>query len=66
MVNNFLTEELDQGTDSSYVQDEQFTKVCGPWFTYLNNTKTPIADAATAADYLFTDAMNQDVVEKGA
>ena len=66
LVNNFLTEELNQGTDSSYLQDEQFTKVCGPWFTYLNNTPISTTDAATAADALFTDAKNQDTAEKTA
>ena len=50
LVNNFLTEELNQGTDSGLAQDEVFTKVCGPWFTYLNSVPTSLTDKAQAGE----------------
>ena len=65
LLTHYLSsEELNQGRDGNFIAGETWTKVFGPWFTYLNSTSTTGSSAAAQA--LHQDAVNQAAAEKGA
>ena len=67
MNNSLLTTEIGQGDDGGFFQGEKETwsKVCGPFFCYLNSTTDTISPSHTAQT-LYQDALAQAKVEAGA
>jgi hypothetical protein len=65
-VNEIMTGELNQGGDGNLVAGEEWTKVSGPWFVYLNNVPSTVTDPQQAAQALFQDALAQNEAEKAA
>ena len=66
LVNNFLTNEVGQGSDGTLAANEVWTKTTGPWFVYLNNVSSSITDPNQAAQALFNDATAQAAAEHSA
>ena len=54
--NSILTGEVGMGSDGYMDSGEEWTKTCGPWFTYLNSVPASVKDAKQAAQMLFKDA----------
>ncbi len=64
--NSILTGEVGMGSDGYMDNGEEWTKTCGPWFTYLNSVPASVKDAKTAAHQLFKDAQEQAAAEAKA
>jgi rhamnogalacturonan endolyase len=54
------------GTDSNWTQDEQWTRVQGPFFIYLNNVSGTTTDPVQASSALYNDAVAQAAAEATA
>ena len=65
MNNELMTDEFSMGGDGHFDTNESWTKVCGPWFTYMNSVPTSYG-TTQAAQALFQDAQAQDAAEKAA
>jgi rhamnogalacturonan endolyase len=67
MNNSLLTTEIGQGSDGGFFQGEKETwsKVCGPFFCYLNSTTDNTSPSHTAQT-LYQDALAQAKAEAGA
>jgi rhamnogalacturonan endolyase len=66
LVNYVLSGEVGMGSDGYLDDGEEWTKTCGPWFTYLNSVPASVKDAKTAAHQLFKDAQEQAAAEAKA
>ena len=64
--NSILTGEVGMGSDGYMDQGEVWTKICGPWFIYLNHVPASVTDAKQAAQQLFKDAQAQADAEAKA
>ena len=67
MNNSLLTTEIGQGNDGAFYEGEKETwsKVCGPFFCYLNST-TDTTSPSHTAQALYQDALAQAKAEAGA
>lgn len=64
--NSILTGELGMGSDGFLAAGEEWTKTCGPWFTYVNSVPADVADPRRAAHALSADALARAEAEKKA
>jgi rhamnogalacturonan endolyase len=64
--NSILTGELGMGSDGFLAAGEEWTKMCGPWFVYMNSVPEAIDDPRKAAHALYADALAQAEAEKKA
>ncbi len=64
--NSILTGEVGMGSDGFMDEGEEWTKTCGPWFTYLNNVPSSVKDMKQAAKALFDDAQARAAAEAQA
>jgi autotransporter-associated beta strand protein len=54
------------GSDSNWSANEQWTRVQGPYFVYLNNVSNTITDPVQASQALYNDAVAQGAAEATA
>jgi autotransporter-associated beta strand protein len=63
MVNMLNGGHYEMGSDSVWATGEQWTRVQGPYFVYLNNVSNTITDPVQASQALYNDAVAQGVAE---
>jgi autotransporter-associated beta strand protein len=63
MVNMLNGGHYYMGTDSNWGLNEQWTRVQGPYFVYLNNIPKTITDPVQASQALYNDAVAQAAAE---
>jgi hypothetical protein len=66
MVNMINGGHYKMGSDSNFGQDEQWTRVSGPYFIYCNNVTNALTNPFQAAQALFVDAQAQALAEQSA
>jgi autotransporter-associated beta strand protein len=63
MVNMLNGGHYQMGSDSNWSANEQWTRVQGPYFVYLNNVSNTITDPVQASQALYNDAVAQGAAE---
>jgi rhamnogalacturonan endolyase len=63
MCNMLNGGHYEMGSDSVWAANEQWTRVQGPYFVYLNNAPNTITDPVQASRTLYNDAVAQGVAE---
>ncbi len=66
MVNMLNGGHYYMGNDSNWTADENWTRVQGPFFIYLNNVSNTITDPVQASTALYNDAVAQGAAEATA
>jgi autotransporter-associated beta strand protein len=66
MVNMLNGGHYEMGTDSNWSANEQWTRVQGPYFVYVNNVPSTITDPIQTSQGLYNDAVAQGAAEATA
>ncbi len=64
--NSILTGEVGMGSDGFLEAGEEWSKTCGPWFSYINHVPATVTDAKDAAARLLADAQARADREKAS
>jgi rhamnogalacturonan endolyase len=66
MVNMLNGGHYYMGSDSSWTQNENWVRVQGPFFVYVNNVSSTLTDPIQTSQALYNDALAQGVAEASA